>query len=233
MQQSTCFSLIEHSVSRARLALYNTGADPDDVVYARYLWNVALCEALYPTFNYFEIALRNAIHREAMQHRGNPWWFRGRKSWNTGFLLDREADQVDRAHAEVQKRTAVTPGRIVAELRLGFWNALFYSAYRNTFYAPIAKAIFPGASSKQINQSQMEKRITRIRLLRNRVVHHERIWDSPTLVSDHALIVETIEWISPVMHATLAMLDRFDDVYRLNIGPYQASYSTWKVTLPP
>lgn len=233
MQQSTYFGLIETGVSVTRLQFYRIGVDPEEDVCARYLWNIALCEALYPAFNCFEIALRNAIHREASRHFGTPAWFVGRRSNRTGLLLNREADQVEHARDEIKKRAPVTPGRIVAELRLGFWNALFYSSYRNYFYAPIAQSIFPGANNARIQQSSMEKRITRIRHLRNRVFHHERIWDNRTLANDHLLIRETIEWISPVLHASLAMIDRFSVVHALGIAPYQALYSQWKLSLPP
>lgn len=41
----------------------------------RYVWNVALCEALYATIQHLEVALRNAIHNACTHEFGSDLWF--------------------------------------------------------------------------------------------------------------------------------------------------------------
>ena len=59
------FALLQMIVSVDRLAPYCQPSDQDNLdVAARYLWNIALCEALYPVLQAQEIALRNTLHNE-------------------------------------------------------------------------------------------------------------------------------------------------------------------------
>ncbi len=234
MRQATCFDDLLQSVSLSRLRLYGAGKGPEAEVCARYLWNVALSEALYPAFNHVEVALRNAFHREASVHRKSAMWFLGTRPDGARLLLDREWGQVEKARNDlVDRGKPITPGGIIAELQLGFWTALFYKPYASILYAPIAQTIFPGATNAQIRRPDVEKRLRCIREFRNRVFHHEPIWNRPTLIADHVLILETIEWMSPALHATVAMLDRFPGVLTSGVSPYQTQYATWVATLPP
>lgn len=40
-------------------------------------------------------------------------------------------------------------------------------------------------------------------------MHYEPIWHRTRLADDHTAIVEALRWISPDMHDTIAMCDRF------------------------
>src|SRR5689334_21061592 len=52
-------------VSAERIGSYRRGGADDEEALARYLWNIALCEALYPSLHFLEIALRNAVFEAA------------------------------------------------------------------------------------------------------------------------------------------------------------------------
>jgi hypothetical protein len=53
-------------VSAQRIGSYRRGtASDDEEVLARYLWNIALCEALYPSLHFLEIGLRNVVFEAA------------------------------------------------------------------------------------------------------------------------------------------------------------------------
>jgi hypothetical protein len=49
-------------LSVERFQRYSKGQEGLVPPLARYLWNVRLCEALYPTLNCVEIGIRNSIH---------------------------------------------------------------------------------------------------------------------------------------------------------------------------
>ena len=58
---------------RLRLGFRISPREPDSLVLARYLWNVALREALYPVLHILEITLRNrldALHGTASEAIG-------------------------------------------------------------------------------------------------------------------------------------------------------------------
>ena len=61
------------SVSQTQFAAFQRADTPCEGL-PRYLWNIALCEALYPAFHTLEIAFRNAIHRELGATLQSPEW---------------------------------------------------------------------------------------------------------------------------------------------------------------
>ncbi len=68
---------IEAVLSQSRLRRY-PGAGITDRLQV-YRWNIALCEALYPTMHFFEVALRNRMHDALTDHVGTEWWFQDPK----------------------------------------------------------------------------------------------------------------------------------------------------------
>jgi hypothetical protein len=69
------FALLQVTLSADRLAPYRRPLDQDDLdAAARYLWNVALCEALYPVLQAQEIALRNTLHNAISSLQGAMWF---------------------------------------------------------------------------------------------------------------------------------------------------------------
>lgn len=58
--QETYLLAIRKALSNRRLDAYGMGR-PDDEKLANYFWNLALCEALYPSLHGHEIVLRNAL----------------------------------------------------------------------------------------------------------------------------------------------------------------------------
>lgn len=92
------------------------------------------------------------------------------------------------------------------------------------------KTTFPYVPRRLRQRNTIYARYNRLRELRNRVFHHESIWNRPTLQQDHRDVRESIEWVSPAMNRALSLVDRFDVVYingrmyiedamRLEFGP--------------
>lgn len=61
-----------------------------------------------------------------------------------------------------------------------------------------------------------------IRLLRNRVFHDEPVWHGRDLARRHQDILAAIGWVSPVLAATSAPLDRFPAVYAPGSSAFRA-----------
>ena len=67
--------LFQDAVSAPRLTSYLEDGDENLVpAVSRYVWNTALCEALYPSVHGVEVAFRNIIDRR-MQVLHGEYWF--------------------------------------------------------------------------------------------------------------------------------------------------------------
>lgn len=184
-----------------------------------YQWNAALSEALYPGLAAAEVTLRSAIHREMTAHQGTDWWFR--------YLLEPgQLRDFGYAYTNVQpkKKSALTSGHIVAELKFSFWVTMLSQPYNQTIWtlnnARLLHAVFPYLRATPNARDFLEKRYNGFRLLRNRVMHYEPVYLGMTLPTKrfvsiktfHDEIIEAIGWVSPVIQASVLAVDRFDHV---------------------
>ncbi|MFQ3241345.1 MAG: hypothetical protein ACI9JZ_001029 [Lentimonas sp.] len=55
------FQKLEHALAPERIDAYRQDGANQPITMARYLWNMALCEPLYPTLQIAEVALRNSL----------------------------------------------------------------------------------------------------------------------------------------------------------------------------
>lgn len=172
--------------------------------YLHYCWNIQVSECFFTPLQSLEVALRNSIQNNANKHFQNPMWFE-----NPKILKERERENIKKAKESLRKQKKhIDPGRIVAELNLGFWTSLFYSSYENTLWRPLIKKTFPGMHPTIRKRKTLSKRLNGIRQFRNRIFHYEPIWYY-NLEKRHTEIIETIGWIEPVMVEFLKPVDRF------------------------
>lgn len=200
-------------LASVRLATYRPAGGTEEEMLVNYLWNVALCEALYPCLNALEVSLRNGIHHAAADRYRTDYWFDV-----PGVLKLRQPGEIQAARDELTRRNKPhTAGRIIAELRFSFWTSLLSGPYHSAFWmdrkAAILRGAFPACPPKRRIRKDIHARYNDLRFLRNRVFHFEPIWNRPDLVVEHARIKEAIGWISPALRDLVARSDRFPDVY--------------------
>jgi hypothetical protein len=154
---------------------------------ALYERNTSLSEAMYGLLQGLEIPLRNAMHRALSTGLGHEDWYDA-FPWQMA-----QHEQIENAKAGLQKKSrAVTPGRMVSELTFGFWVGLTGPKYSVGLWEKHLYKAFPHA---RLGRKLLNRRLEGIRLLRNRVAHHEPIL-SRDLMQDANRILETIGWIS-------------------------------------
>ena len=95
-------------------------------------------------------------------------------------------------------------GGLVAELSLGIWTGLFVRHYDKTFAAPAIRLGLRGFPDTIRNRQALYDRFERMRYLRNRVFHHEPIFDWQDLPQLHLDIVRYIGYISPTNKNSMA-----------------------------
>jgi|SRR5271166_3866353 len=179
---------LKRALSQERLGSYLALSDNNLREAIRlYERNTSLSEALYGLLQGLEVALRNAMHRELSLGLAQEDWYNS-VTWQ---LAQRE--QIDNAKDGLQKKAKpIVPGGMVAELTFGFWVGLTGPKYSVDLWERHLYKSFPNA---KLGRKQLNKRLESIRLLRNRVAHHEPIL-SRDLEKDAGRILETIGWIS-------------------------------------
>lgn len=157
-------------------------------VIAHYLWNMALCSALYAPLHSLEVALRNNLHAAATaRYGGNERWFDSTKP----HLTSKQRDDIVKAKAYLSGRgfaddgTTEYVGRIIAELNFSFWVIFFNGSFEPHFWDSanlMLQAVFrylpppPAQGSPRFTRKKLSGSLNRTLDLRNRIFHHEPIW---------------------------------------------------------
>jgi hypothetical protein len=205
---------LERSLSRERLQAYRLSTDRDETDgLARYIWNAALGSALAPALQTLEVAFRNEINRAAAKltagrvhaHAAIPSWLDARPT----MLLPHECDKVERAKQQLgSSRRSQTEGHLVAKLDFGFWVALCREPYADSrangprLWPRALNLSFRHRPATVTTRGEIHRQFDRIRRFRNRVAHHEPIWDRD-YPGEHEHILESLRWMSPKLADTV------------------------------
>jgi hypothetical protein len=217
--QADFYTKVISCLSIERMGSFGDIVCESKTVLARYLLNIALCESLYSSLQFCEVALRNAIHSDLTNRYGSGNWFD-----SPNFTLTPWATtEIAKAKEKINKsRKQRTPGKIVAELQFGFWTSFFEDHYeRNTSFMPGGiKTVFPYLPKSQHNRKDIKAKLETIRTLRNRVFHHERIVHWKNLDSQHQVILDVLSWINPELLHLAEYLDTFVSIRSAGLGPW-------------
>lgn len=155
-----------------------------------YIWNIRISEAFYPLLNVIEVSLRNIISAQLTSIYGGEWWE------NEDFLnqIRKGRRVVKRAQENLQKYGNMSSGKLVAELNFGFWCNMLLPYHEDIFWRNL-REILPHLPHT-IAYSTLFERNKKICDLRNRIFHHEPIFNR-NISKDYSDIVEAIGWISP------------------------------------
>jgi hypothetical protein len=110
----------------------------------------------------------------------------------------------------------------VSELSLGFWSSLFKRQYEDPLWRKTLGAAFPHVGGS-LTRGQVFQRLDKIRLLRNRIGHHEQIIKY-NLNDYYNEIIELVSWVCPITAIWLSHHNRFYEV----IHEYQDPLSVVK-----
>jgi hypothetical protein len=223
----------------------------------RYHYNVEMTSALYPALNWAEVVLRNHLNTIIGQAYpvGSGRSFNRVASWldaAPAILLPLEQEKVTKAIGDLERRNrqrrepsgakapikVLTDGRLVAELRFGFWTRLLdgvYADWRNPanprFWPGLLDRAFPHCPGSIRTRKDIHSRFTQIKELRNRAFHHERISHQVTIES-YDEVLEAIHWIDPMLAAGLRERERPGFKAVLDSGPQPfIEWAMSKVTL--
>ena len=214
---------LETSLSPERIATYvqSTNGDREKAL-CLYTWNTAISAAFYAPLQGLEVALRNSMHRQLEAVYGSNWYDNPSCGLDAGALY-----RIDEAKAKLRKgRYPIDPPHIVAELPFGFWVSLLGKGghprppetlkrnYEMTLWRPALFKAFPHSKRKR---SDTHLPLDYLRTLRNRIAHHEPIFNRH-LQKDYQSVIEVTEWICPKTADWIKHHSRVDFLLKQN--PY-------------
>lgn len=193
---------LEISLSPERMSTYLAATKGDRAQAARlYTWNTAVSAAFYGPLQGLEVTLRNAMHAQLAAQYGLAWYDNRAAGLDRGGL-----ERIARAKARVRGYTySVEAPHVVASLSFGFWVSLLgpggrigdsgrKASYEMTLWRPVLRNAFPHRNP--LTRKQVHSPLSSLRILRNRIAHHEPIF-ARNLTRDHQWILEVTGWISP------------------------------------
>jgi hypothetical protein len=210
------FADLKRSLSPARFAGYgNRGSDLD--AFAKYLWNIHLCESLCPCFQLLEVAFRNRTHSRIAGALKEPNWISNQHR----VLYQDEQDAIAKAKQSLQLSvTPLTEDYLISEMKFGFWTGLLNSRYE-ILWRKIIADVFPNMPNTIRTRAEASALMNGIRRLRNEALHHHSIWHWKDLKDRHAEMRLMIKYICTASASMASQVDRFPNVYANGIGECQ------------
>jgi len=197
-----------------RFDAFTRSGDADELTaISRYVWNMAISGELYPILHAVEITFRNQLHNALTALHGATWFD------TASFLTPDEVRKVSSAKNELTKRRRThDPGRVVAELSFGFWTELYRRSHEFDVVRPTIQSVFPYyQGTGTLSRSKVATPLRDIRLLRNRISHHEHIVFDINLPTLHTEALDLIRWMSPQMADIASINDNFIFPLRQNM----------------
>jgi abortive infection bacteriophage resistance protein len=165
---------------------YIQGRGNDWVAFHLYVRNTELSTSLFGVVQALEVGLRNVVHAKMSESLGAEEW------WDHLPLKEDELNDIANAKKKIEAQIkSICPGKIVAELHFGFWTKLFANSYEKQLWVPYLTRCFPA----KISRKSLYDRLNSMKLLRNRIAHHETLIRR-NIDQDYAELLETIGWLS-------------------------------------
>lgn len=168
-----------------------------------------VCQRLSHGLHLLEVSLRNQVHGAFTEAFSTPCWYE-----LPGLFAYPQRNQIAKVKGQlcVLKRSD-KPDRIVSELTLGFWVGIFsraheHSLWRNRLH--MLSTIFPCAPRHRRTRASIHQALGRLRVLRNRIAHCERINHLGGLPDHRAEIHQMVGWLNRSAKRLLEECDRFD-----------------------
>lgn len=178
-----------------RLARYVRVGGSERAGWELYVWNSQMCSAYLEALSWVEVGLRNATADQMDQLRRTTDsigdWLDPEEEWFQPWFQPGSVQNLRQARSQIPRGSgAPVAGRVIAELMFGFWVRLYSRYYTDSLWTPALHRAFPVGMAR----SAVHERLLLLNRLRNRVAHHE-----PVFEQDHErnreLIVEALSWL--------------------------------------
>jgi hypothetical protein len=184
---------LRKTISAPRFRTYEDATTTAQEALTLYAWNARASAAFYVSLQGLEVTLRNSFHRELSITFGEEWL-----TDSPSQLLPEQRRLVNDAVVQLKKLGRQQGADdVVAALSLGFWLSLLTKSYEMLWRKALYRA-FPNAKAvvgRGLNRPDALEKLNHIRILRNRIAHHEPIFPRH-LEADAKSIIDVIRWMS-------------------------------------
>ncbi|MDO4636016.1 MAG: Abi family protein [Lautropia sp.] len=154
-----------------------------------YAWNAEISGALLFPLHVCEVAIRNAVAEVLETIHGEHW---PREQAFKRLLHKKMRDDLQTA----ANKAGNTTSKVIPELTFSFWQHMFTSRYDsriwNKYLHDVLPNLPPGQSISE-PRAKINDHLERVRILRNRIAHHEPIFKR-NLQDDYDTILRLVGW---------------------------------------
>ncbi|MFI3902602.1 hypothetical protein [Ochrobactrum sp. S1502_03] len=195
------------ALSAERIGRYIDAANGDiKRAYELYAVNAQVSNAMYILLHMLEICLRNGFHFALTTKYGHDWFDQ------VGVIKTiSQRQKISEAKLRlVSDRKPIEPGRLVASLTFGFWTTCIGSEYNEDLW--IQAIHRPFKKNQSLTRKKLNRDLTPLRNLRNRIAHHEPIlsWNLLKHYENGMIIIQAL---SPDAHQWVKENCKFHDIY--------------------
>lgn len=196
MSTTAIAAAVKGALSAARMSTYETAmaasATPDIAALDLYTWNAQVSAALLAPLHICEVVVRNAAHDALEAIYGANW------PWSSVF--EGSLPKPGKGYKPVVdlisvRNTQPSTGKVIPELKFVFWQKMFTGRHDVRLWNMHLRRVFPNLSpalSVAQHRQSIYTDLEQIRMLRNRIAHHEPIF-ARNLAADYASIIRLIE----------------------------------------
>jgi hypothetical protein len=177
-----------------------------------YEWNAILASSFLVPLHVYEVTLRNAIS-EAISHRYGADWPTNQVFQNSLAFKNKKA-----LLSLLTNNGYQSVGKLLPELKLSWFEEVLTARHDGRIWTPYIFTTFPNSTNLTVQQlrKHLKDACFTIRKLRNRIAHHEPIFNQSCLPNVYPLIQSTIalrcqdtqQWLSQLERVNELLLNR-------------------------
>lgn len=167
---------ILNTLSPERMQTYEKAAGSAAEALRLYLWNIEVSGAFWMPLHLCEVVIRNAVSAAIANAYQTPDWIKSRQFLRS--LPTAARDQITRALPKSNQAPAST-SMVIPELKFIFWQKMFTERHDDKIWNSQIWAVFPNIETKKpahCLRQEFYSDLDSVRRLRNRIAHHEPIF---------------------------------------------------------
>jgi len=189
---NTSIDAVRMALSTARMHTYEQAVGGDArASLVLYAWNADVSSALLMPLHVCEVVVRNAVADTLAAVYGPQW------PWSATFersLPNPSQSYSPRRNLQAARRFASTAGKVIPELKFVFWQKMLTSSHDTRLWDRHLRRAMPnlepGRAIAELRRTLYEG-LEHIRLLRNRIAHHEPIF-TRNLLDDYRTMLKLV-----------------------------------------
>lgn len=206
MKSSENYPNIKNALSHPRLATYEKYTQNTEQALSLYQWNLQISSALFECLAVCEVVIRNAVANAMQAEHGADWAF------NVRFVRSMQQNRRN----ELLNARQETTEQAICELPFVFWQGFFTVRFDDEIWKKHWAVALPNAKHADLQAMRTEvfENLEKIRKLRNRIAHHEPIFNRNPQ-GDYKRIIKIISYCSQDTADWVKSCQRIDELLKI------------------